>query len=197
MELPDDRNLVDAVLAGNKQAYAGIVDRYKNKLYGLFRKMGLPEADAQDLTQDTLFKAYRKLASQRPEQSFAGWLYTIAVNLYRDRLRRKEAPPVADAGDGCAAPAGEAPEASALRRELRAELDRLLDTLPEHYRLALVLRYTNQLSHEEIAGLTGMSVQQVNNALHRAKQSLRKKITAKEGTRYEFTAVQRSGKSRV
>ena len=195
MELPDDRTLVGEVLAGDKQAYAGIVDRYKNKLYGLFRKMGLPEADAQDLTQETLFKAYRKLASHRPEQSFSGWLHAIALNLYRDRGRRKVPVPQAEADQQAAADSG-TPEGQALRRELRTELDRLLDTLPEHYRLAMVLRYVGQLSHEEIADLTGMTAPQVNNALHRAKRSLRKKMASKEENPYEFSAAYRSGKNR-
>lgn len=196
MEIPDDRILIEAVLGGDKQAYAGIVDRYKNKLYGLFRKMGLPEADAQDLTQETLIRAYRKLASQNPRQSFSGWLHTIAVNLYRDRGRKKIPIPQEDASDR-PAPDAETPESSLLRRELRGELDRLLDTLPEHYRLTLALRYVGQLSYEEIAELTDMTPQQVSNILHRAKQSLRKKIEAKEETPYEWILGYRSGKNRV
>jgi len=194
VEIPDDRIIVDAVLAGDKQAYAGIVDRYKNKLYGLFRKMGLGEADAQDLTQETLFKAYRKLDSQRTEQSFSAWMHTIALNLFRDRGRKKVPVPHEPILE-TAAPNIEMPEESMIRAELREELDRLLDTLPEHYRLAMVLRYTGQLSHDEIAELTGMNVSQVNNALYRAKCSLRGKIKAKEGMRYEFPIAVDNGKS--
>lgn len=194
MELPDDRIIVDAVLAGDKQAYAGIVDRYKNKLYGLFRKMGLNEADAQDLTQETLFKAYRKLDAQRPEQSFSAWMHTIALNLYRDRGRRKIPVPQEPISEA-PAPKKDTPEESVMRTELREELNRLLHTLPEHYRLAMALRYIGQLSHEEIAELTGMSVSQVNNALYRAKKGLRGKIKAKEGIRYEFPIAVDDGKS--
>lgn len=197
MELPDDRTLIGEVLAGDKQAYAGLVDRYKNKLYGLFRKMGLPEADAQDLTQETLFKAYRKLASHRQEQSFSSWLHAIALNLYRDRGRRKVPLPQGEACENAAADNSGTLEDRVLRQELRSELDQLLATLPEHYRLAMVLRYVGQLSHEEIAELTGMTASQINNALHRAKQSLRKKMTAEEGTRYEFTNLCEDGKNHV
>ncbi|MEJ8306507.1 RNA polymerase sigma factor [Saccharibacillus sacchari] len=194
MELPDDRTIVDAVLAGDKQAYAGIVDRYKNKLYGLFRKMGLTEADAQDLTQETLFKAYRKLDSQRPGQSFSAWLHTIALNLFRDRGRRKVAIPHEPILE-TAAPKTDTPEETLLRTELREELNKLLDTLPEHYRLAMALRYVSQLSHEEIAELMDMNVSQVNNALYRAKRGLRSKIKAKEGMRHEFPIALDNGKS--
>lgn len=182
VELRDDHMIIEAVLNGNKQAYADIVRRYQNKLYGLFRKMGASEADAEDLTQETLLKAYRKLASHNPVQSFAGWLYTIAVNLQKDGWRRKKPEsPVLD--EGCER---QTPESKLLQKELRSELDRLLERLPEHYRLVLVLRYTNQLSHEEIASVTGMSIRQVTNIIHRAKIRLRKMVEAKEGQRYDI-----------
>ncbi|OWA34301.1 RNA polymerase subunit sigma [Saccharibacillus sp. O16] len=196
VEGPDDRMLIDAVLGGDKQAYAAIVDRYKNKLYGFFRKMGLAQADAQDLTQETLIRAYRKLASQNPQQSFSGWLHTIAVNLYRDRGRRK-IPVPQEAADERPDLAGETPESSLMRSELRGELNELLNTLPEHYRLAMTLRYVGQLSHEEITEITGMTRQQVNNALHRAKQSLRKKIENQGGMSYELASDYRSRQNGV
>ncbi|MNI15436.1 ECF RNA polymerase sigma factor SigW [compost metagenome] len=182
MELTDDHSIIEAVLDGNKQAYADIVRRYQNKLYGLFRKMGSSEADAQDLTQETLIKAYRKLAAHNPAQSFAGWMYTIAVNLQKDRWRRNkpEFPEQEEIYEQ------ETPESKLLQKELRSELDDLLESLPEHYRLVLILRYTNQLSHEEIAEITSMSVRQVTNAVHRAKIRLRKNVEAKEGKRYDI-----------
>lgn len=188
MELTDDHSIIEAVLNGNKQAYADIVRRYQNKLYGLFRKMGSSEADAEDLTQETLLKAYRKLASHHSSQSFAGWIYTIAVNLQKDRGRRKklESPAQEDINER------ETPESKLLQKELRSELDRLLERLPEQYRLVLILRYTNQLNHEEIAGITGMSVRQITNAIHRAKISLRKIVEVKEGQRYDILGSYKS-----
>lgn len=191
VELTDDHSIIEVVLKGNKQAYADIVRRYQNKLYGLFRKMGSSEVDAQDLTQETLIKAYRKLAAHNPSQSFAGWMYTIAVNLQKDRGRRKDpkSPAQEDTYER------ETPESKLLQKELRFELDRLLETLPEHYRLVLILRYTNQLSHKEIASITGMSVRQVNNAVHRAKISLRKTVEARKGQRYEILGSYNNEKS--
>lgn len=190
MELTDDHSIVEAVLNGNKQAYADIVRRYQNKLYGLFRKMGSSEADAQDLTQETLLKAYHKLAAHNPEQSFAGWIYTIAVNLQKDRGSRKKPDLVHEDSYE-----RETPESKLLQKELRSELDCLLEALPEHYRLVLILRYTNQLSHKEIADITGMSVRQVTNAVFRAKINLRKIVKAKEGQRYDFLETYRNEKS--
>ncbi|SDD83151.1 RNA polymerase sigma-70 factor, ECF subfamily [Paenibacillus sp. UNCCL117] len=190
MELTDDHAIIEAVLKGDKQAYAGIVRRYQNKLYGLFRKMGSSEADAQDLTQETLLKAYRKLAAHNPAQSFAGWIYTIAINLQKDRGARKTA---SSLQENSYEP--ETPESMLLKKELRSELHLLLEELPEHYRLVLLLRYTNQLSHQEIAGITGMSVRQVTNIVFRAKISLRKIVEAKEGKRSDILGAYRKEKS--
>lgn len=192
MELTDDHSIVEAVLNGNKQAYAQIVRRYQNKLYGLFRKMGASEADAQDLPQETLLKAYSKLATHNPERSFAGWwIYTIAVNLQKDRGSRQKTNLVQEDSYEC-----ETPESKLLQKELRSEPDRLLEALPEHYRLVLILRYTNQLSHNEIADMTGMSVRQVTNAVFRAKNSLRKIVEAKEGKCYDILAYRNEKASR-
>jgi len=188
VESLDDHTIITAVLSGNKQAYADIVRRYQNKIYGLFRRMGACQADAEDLTQETFLKAYRKLASHNPEQSFPGWIYTIAVNLQKDRGRRNKAKPSVqeDSYDQ------DTPESQLLQKELRSEVEQLLERLPEHYRLVLILRYTNQLSHEEIAGITGMSVRQITNAVHRAKKSLRKIAEAKEGRRYDILGSYKS-----
>ncbi|MFC0215753.1 RNA polymerase sigma factor [Paenibacillus chartarius] len=190
MEQTDDHSIIEAVLNGNKQAYADIVRRYQNKLYGLFRKMGSSEADAQDLTQETLVKAYRKLAAHNPAQSFAGWIYTIAINLQKDQGYRRK--PDSMREDSYVR---ETPESKLLQKELRTELDCLLQTLPEHYRLVLILRYTNQLSHKEIADMTGMSIRQVTNAVFRAKNSLRKIVVTKEGQRYDNLEAYRNEKS--
>lgn len=192
MEMADDHSIIEAVLNGNKRAYEGIVRRYQNKLYGLFRKMGSSDADAQDLTQETLLKAYRKLASHNPAKSFAGWIYTIAVNLQKDRGIRKKPEAVHEYGYE-----SETPESKLLQKELRSELDRLLKALPEHYRLVLILRYTNQLNHKEIADITGMSVRQVTNAVFRAKISLRKIVEAKEGPTCDFLEAYRNEKSQT
>ncbi|WP_234340142.1 RNA polymerase sigma factor [Gorillibacterium timonense] len=190
VELTDDHSIIEAVLKGNKQAYADIVRRYQNKLYGLFRKMGSSEADAQDLTQETLLKAYRKLATHNPTQSFAGWIYTIAVHLQKDRAGRKGADSLRDDRYE-----RETPESKLLQKELRSELDRLLEELPEHYRLVLILRFTNQLTPKEIADITGMSIRQVTNTVFRAKASLRKIVEDKEGQRYDFLGTYRNKKS--
>lgn len=109
-------------------------------------------------------------------KSFAGWMYTIAVNLQKDKASKARPDSIMQDDVRCE---GETPESRLLQKELRSELDRLLEVLPEHYRLVFILRYTNQLNHAEIAEITGMSVRQVTNVLFRAKISLRKIVEDK------------------
>ncbi|MDR0270746.1 sigma-70 family RNA polymerase sigma factor [Paenibacillus sp.] len=181
-----DAVLVREVLSGNKESFTQLVDAHKNKIYGLLRGMGAGPQDAQDFTQEAFLKAYRKLGTFREESSFASWLYTIAVNVMRDAGRKKKAEPTDDEVLTLGRQHNETPELAFLRKETSVEIRRLLEELPEKYRIVLLLRYTNELSYEEIAEIAGIEVNQVRNRLHRAKKSLYKKFKDKEGMKHEM-----------
>ncbi len=178
-ENDDEKQWISRVLKGDKEEYAFLVNRYKNKIYGLLRGMGADDQDAQDLTQETFIRAYRKLAVHETSKSFAAWLYTIASNLFKD-LRRKshpmgwmeESPPVPSADDN--------PEAILLQGEHRTELQVLMRQLPPNYRVALLLRYTNDLSYEEMSEVLDVPLNKIQNDLYRAKLRLKKMLTAEE-----------------
>lgn len=84
VEKEEERQWILNVLDGHKEDYSYLVNRYKNKIYGLLRGMGADHQDAQDITQETFIKAYRKLASHDLDKNFAAWLYTIATNVLKD-----------------------------------------------------------------------------------------------------------------
>ncbi|GIO66706.1 sigma-70 family RNA polymerase sigma factor [Paenibacillus sp. FSL M7-1455] len=181
-----DAALVKQVLAGHKDSFAQLVDTHKNKIYGLLLGMGASPQDAQDYTQEAFLKAYRKLASFREDSSFASWLYTIAVNVMRDAMRKKKDLLADDGVLGEGRHHAETPELAFLRKETGGEVQQLINQLPEKYRIVLLLRYTNELSYEEIAGIAGIKVNQVRNRLHRAKKSLCKMVKDKEGIKHEM-----------
>lgn len=182
-----DVTLVSQVLAGDKRSFTQLVDMHKNKIYGLLRGLGASPQDAQDYTQEAFLKAYRKLAGFREESSFASWLYAIAVNVMNDAGRRKKPEPVeADVLIRVQHHHTETPESAYLRKETGGEVQQLLQQLPDKYRIVLLLRYTNELSYDEIAAIAGIEVNQVHNRLHRAKKSLRKKFKEKEGMIHEM-----------
>ncbi|GGO05254.1 RNA polymerase sigma factor [Saccharibacillus kuerlensis] len=180
-----ERELLMQIRQGDKQRYALIVDQYKNKIYGLLRGMGAGHQDAQDLAQETFIRAYRKLGDLKEEERFSAWIYSIAVNAMRDFTRKRR--PLYIEDENIAEPrSDDTPERQVLELEMRREVHRLLERLPEKYRIVLLLRYTNELSYEEIAGITGLSANQVKNRIYRAKKSLYKKVQAEGGLRYEM-----------
>lgn len=170
---------ISSVLDGRKEDYAFVVNRYKNKIYGLLRGMGTDHQDAQDLTQETFIKAYRKLASHDTNKSFAAWLYAIAANLQKDMRRRShhtewlmDPPPDHSPGEN--------PEMVLLQEEQRTEVQVLIQQLPLNYRIVLLLRYTNDLSYVEMSELLDVPLHKVQNDLYRAKKRLKQMMTVEE-----------------
>ena len=85
----DDRKHVTAVLRGDKDAYAFLVNRYKKQIFNLMYRLTRSYDEAVDLTQDTFIKAYEHLESFDRRKNFFPWLYTIGLNRARDHARKK------------------------------------------------------------------------------------------------------------
>jgi RNA polymerase sigma factor (sigma-70 family) len=175
----EDQAVIEEILQGSKEAFSIIVDKYKYKIYSVLRNMGASHQDAQDLTQETFIKSYRKLASHSRDRSFTAWMYAIAINLLKDHVRSRPLLSGQDQIDELQD--DNTPEHYYLRKEWKVEVQRMLVHLPENYRIVLILRYTNELSYEEIGDITGMPSNQVRNCLYRAKQSLKKRLKSGEG----------------
>ncbi|MGN7764253.1 RNA polymerase sigma factor [Paenibacillus sp. 22594] len=180
MDINDSElNIIKDIIKGNKEAYAFLVDKYKNKIYGLLLKMGASPEDAQDITQETFITAYRMLGSHHTDRSFAGWIYTIAIRTLQERYRgQKRLEHQAIPSDLPSTLPN--PENEVIYQENKSELNRMVNKLPHNYKFILMLRYTNDLTYEEMEKITGMSSNQIRNGLHRAKKRLQKMIL-KEG----------------
>ncbi|MFC9706854.1 RNA polymerase sigma factor [Paenibacillus sp. NPDC056933] len=178
-QIPEEE-LIQRIIAGDKQLFAVLVDRYKHKVFGILRGMGASHSDAQDLAQDTFLRIYRYLPSRRQGSSFSSWVYTIAVNRMRDFMRQQK-PVMTAVHPALEQTSDETPEKHVLHKEMQREIYRQMEQLPESYRLVLLLKYTNELSYEEIADITDMSSAQVRNALYRGKKTLKKQMERKGG----------------
>src|SRR5687768_7263127 len=85
--------LIEEFQRGDSHAFDVLVERWDRKIQGaIYRIMG-PEEDARDLSQETLLKAYRALSTFKKEARFSSWLYQIALNVCRDRMRRRKSRP--------------------------------------------------------------------------------------------------------
>ena len=175
----DDGLLVDACLAGQREAFDFIVRRHQRRVYQLcYRFVGNHE-DASDLAQDAFIRAYRGLRSFKGNASFSTWLYRVAVNVCLNRVgsrapRRFVTLDAADRADARV----ERVDTALLRGERAAEVRAAIARLPRKQRAALILRVYHELPHEEIAAILGTSVGAVKANFFHALASLRKLLRA-------------------
>ncbi len=180
-----EARLVAACQQGDAAAFEELVRRYKDRIYTLaYRFLGNHE-DSQDLCQETFVKAYQAIGGFRGNARFFTWLYSIAVNLARNRVRdggrlgRNKGVSLEDApAQALALPAdlGGSPRDTAMRHELEDSLQACLNELPDHYRLVFILRVMDGLSYEAIAGLLTCPKGTVKSRLNQARALLRGKL---------------------
>lgn len=182
MDQTSDHQVIAAVLAGDVDAYAVLVQRYQKPIYNLmYRMTGGSEADALDLSQDTFIKAYEALHRFRPGSRFFPWIYSIGLNHSKNFLRRTRAHPEVDfesvdMGSGLDYP-GQEEDAMCARLD-HQRLEEALRSLPVDYREAVVLRYHEALSMEEIATALGISLSGAKMRVHRGLRKLRDRLAA-------------------
>jgi len=159
-------------------AFEDLVACHQDALYAFVVSLGRDSGRAEEVVQDAFVRAYRALRSYPAERvrelSLRPWLHRIALNVFRNSLRRRqpelvlvdELPPVADQGAG--------PEAEALRQVEQNRLLGALAQLPVGYRSSVVLRYVNDLSYEEIAETLAQPIGTVKSNVHRGVAMLRR-----------------------
>lgn len=176
MEQDSDGQVVASVLSGDTEAYAILVQRYQKPIYNLMVRMTGSCEDALDLAQETFIKAFEAMHRFRPGSRFFPWLYSIGLNhsrnfLRKNRDRRTVCIDDCEIGSGLDYPGQEEENLCALldSRGLR----KALACLPVDYREALVLRYHEELSMEEIAAALGISESGAKMRVHGGLAKLR------------------------
>jgi RNA polymerase sigma-70 factor (ECF subfamily) len=182
---PSDPELVRRCLAGDERAYRELIERYERQVYSVAVRMVRVAEDAEDLTQETFVRMFKALDRYDPARPFPAWLFTIAARLSIDQLRRRRVKTVslfrsepgseeeqvidfADPGPG--------PEELAERQEEQRGADRLIGSLPEHYRIVVVLRHQQGLSYEEISAALRLPLGTVKARIHRARALLKERL---------------------
>lgn len=187
-----DQGLVDEFLRGDVSAFDELVRRYKDRVYNVvYRYVGNHE-DALDVSQEVFVRAYRGLSAFRRESKWYTWLFSIAANVARNRVRdrhrkgrdqgmslemlQESAPALAQT----ALAQSDSPRRQAEERELEEILQRCLSELPEHYRMPFVLRSVDGLSYGEIADALDVPVGTVKSRLNQARKLLHERLSALE-----------------
>lgn len=168
--------------------YRRLYDRYKDRIYNVcFRIAGNP-SDALDASQETFGIVFRRIREFRFESRFSSWVYRIAVNASIDVRRRARSRRLAsleamqETGSGgskydLADRMIEMPSVSASRHELEAAIQRAISRLSPKLRAIVVLRYSENLSYEEVAETLRISLGTVKSRLARAHEALDRELT--------------------
>lgn len=189
---PDD--LVEAFRTGvhPEESFRQLFDLYYPKVFHFFAKRGFSPEDCLDLTQETFFGIYRGIGSFRGEARFESWLFSVATNVYRKKLRwgaadkRKGREVTLDVPEDTdqvmaesaeiRAPAANRPEGRLLAKERRQRLREAVEELPDQMRKCLILRVYHELKYREIAAVMRLSIDTVKAHLFQARQRVQERL---------------------
>ena len=169
-----DGDIVRAVLAGDRERYAQLVERYRDR-YARYATRMLGSLDAaEDAVQDAFVRAFDQLAQCKEPDKFVGWFFLILRNRCFAERRRNRNSASLDAANGVAA--ADRSDGGAENAESRRALQRALLELTPDQREVFVLKHVEGLSYSEIAERLSTSVPSLKMRMHRAYDSLREQL---------------------
>ncbi len=170
----NDAELVRQAQAGDAEAFGQLYERYLADVYKFFFYRTGSQDQAEDLTEDTFFKAWRHLQRLKPEDAanFRMWLFRIARNTLIDHYRtQRDEAPLEALGEGPAEPSGV--EERIVHMQDQERVAQALQRLPDRLRDVIIYRFLHNLSHEETARLMGLKPNHVRVLQYRALKQLR------------------------
>ncbi len=188
---PDvDAGLVEALRREDPEAATTLVETYGDRVYRLARRITSSNEDAEEVAQDALWTAARKIGSFKGESAFGSWLYRITANAAYMKLRSRRSKAAEIALDDVLPTLDEEGrhfepmddwsvrvDEQALQGELRNVLEDAIAALPPDYRTAVVLHDIEGLSNPDIAEALGISLPAVKSRIHRSRLFLRQRLS--------------------
>jgi len=182
----NDHAAIRAVLAGDKEAYGALVMRHSPSLFRVAFRITGNEADADDVVQEAFLRGYRRLESFESKSSFGTWIYRIAVHCALDRIERRKGDDSRRVGNPDdpeqdqlqLADKAAGPDRLLLSGEICAMQQDAMHSLTATERTAFVLRHMEDRTTEEIAAALGVAPNAAKQAVFRAVQKLRHRLSS-------------------
>src|SRR5437763_14065209 len=186
----DEAGLVAELKAGNEEAYSWLIQQYHQQVYSLVYRMVNEPADAADTVQEVFLKVFRGMKSFNGQSSLKTWIYRIALHEASNRrrwwFRHQSREITLEAGTSCETSfsglqetlsnESESPFEHARHEEIRARVEQEVRQVPEPCRTTVLLRDLEDMSYEEIAEITQVSLGTVKSRLTRGREALRKRL---------------------
>jgi len=176
-QLNQERVWLEQAIEGDKAAFGKLIEAFQGPVYNLAYRMLNNSGEAEEAAQEAFIRAWTKLDMYDPKRKFSTWLLSITSNYCIDQIRKRRAlllsideplPPhpalTSDKAKG--------PEAQMASSEQQDLVQELLQELPEEYRTAVILRYWQEMSYEDIAETTGSTISAIKSRLFRARKQL-------------------------
>jgi len=181
LEPDPDARLMLAARAGDEEAFRALFRKHAPRLVGYADRFFRNRAVAEEVVQEIFLRVHRARGGYEPRARFTTWLYTIASRVCLNELRRRRSRPedgLAQASAEAAPDPGTIPgaEAALAGRELEGVVQRCLDRLPEHQRLALVLTRFGEHAYAEAGELLGVSEAAVKSLVFRAASAVQQAL---------------------
>jgi len=175
-----DYKLVQLAVDGDEQAYAELMDRYRDAIYYMLLKMVNNKSDAEDLTIEAFGKAFKSIQQYTPKYAFSTWLFKIATNNCIDFIRKQKANLISidhsEGEDEMGSPplqsTGPDPEEDMIKNQKIDLMRSVVNKLKPRYRDLIELRYFKEYSYEEISQELDLPLGTVKAQLYRARELL-------------------------
>jgi RNA polymerase sigma-70 factor (ECF subfamily) len=184
--MDNDISIVRSVQEGQTEAFAGLVNRHRERVYAILMRLVADPQTAEELAQETFVRAFQGLTNFRGESRFGTWLVQIAVNLARDHIRGRQRSRFESLDAALERDPDQAvfvdtrsqsnPLSELYENEMIKQFEIALAELPPSYREVFVLRHIENMSYEDISDSTHDSIGSLKVRAHRARKLLKERM---------------------